>query len=144
MPWLFDDEAVDVLRFFNQLKTRLMPYLLDAAHEAHQHGWPILRAMNLEFPNDPVCRYLDTQYMLGPALLGRPDLQSRRRGILLSAGRRMAKPAHRGNRPGTGLARRKTRLFQPALWVHTGRRARWECLLPEGEAFEGGQVGRKY
>ena len=43
-------------------------------------GWPMLRAMILEFPDDPACRYLDTQYMLGPALLVaplfRPDGQS--------------------------------------------------------------------
>src|SRR5262245_29901512 len=48
MPWLFDDESIGVLRFFNQLKKHLMPYLLDAAKEAHQHGWPMLRAMILE------------------------------------------------------------------------------------------------
>ena len=31
VPWLFDEEAVDVLRHFTKLKTRLMPYLLQAA-----------------------------------------------------------------------------------------------------------------
>jgi alpha-D-xyloside xylohydrolase len=72
VPWRFDDEAVDVLRFFNQLKQHLMPYLMDVAHEAHTQGWPMLRAMLLEFPTDPTCRYLDTQYMLGPALLVAP------------------------------------------------------------------------
>jgi alpha-D-xyloside xylohydrolase len=72
MPWLFDEEAVDVLRFFNRLKKHLMPYLLDVAREAHTHGWPVLRAMVLEFPDDLACRYLDMQYMLGPALLVAP------------------------------------------------------------------------
>ena len=28
-----------------------------------------MRAMLLEFPNDPACDYLDRQYMLGDALL---------------------------------------------------------------------------
>jgi alpha-D-xyloside xylohydrolase len=49
-----------------------MPYVMDVAHEAHAHGWPMLRAMLLEFPEDPTCRYLDTQFMLGPALLVAP------------------------------------------------------------------------
>ena len=31
VPWLFDEEAVDVLRFFTKLKCRLMPYLFGAA-----------------------------------------------------------------------------------------------------------------
>ncbi len=72
MPWLFDDEAVDVLRFFNSLKKHLMPYLMDMAIEAHEHGTPMLRAMVLEFPDDLTCRPLDMQYMLGSALLVAP------------------------------------------------------------------------
>ena len=35
VPWLFDEEAVDVLRYFTKLKCRLMPYLFGAAREAH-------------------------------------------------------------------------------------------------------------
>lgn len=72
VPWLFDEEAVDVLRHFTQLKCRLMPYLYDAAHQAHQKGTPTMRAMILEFPDDPACDYLDRQYMLGESLLVAP------------------------------------------------------------------------
>jgi alpha-D-xyloside xylohydrolase len=72
MPWLFDEEAVDVLRFFNRLKRYLMPYLRDVANEAVTRGLPMLRAMVLEFPDDLACRTLDMQYMLGPALLVAP------------------------------------------------------------------------
>ncbi|MCA9912439.1 MAG: alpha-xylosidase [Anaerolineae bacterium] len=72
MPWLFDDESIDVLRFFNNLKKQLMPYLMQVAQEAQNCGLPILRAMVLEFPDDPTCRYLDTQYMLGDSLLVAP------------------------------------------------------------------------
>ncbi len=72
VPWLFDEEAVDVLRFFTRLKCRLMPYLFGAASEAHDTGVPLMRAMMLEFPNDPACDYLDRQYMLGGALLVAP------------------------------------------------------------------------
>jgi alpha-D-xyloside xylohydrolase len=72
VPWLFDEEAVDVLRFFTQLKCRLMPYLFGAACQAHEHGLPMMRAMPLEFPHDPGCDTLDRQYMLGDALLVAP------------------------------------------------------------------------
>jgi alpha-D-xyloside xylohydrolase len=72
VPWLFDEEAVDVLRFFTNLKCHLMPYLYGAACEAHESGIPMMRAMVLEFPNDPACDYLDRQYMLGPSLLVAP------------------------------------------------------------------------
>ena len=72
VPWLFDEEAVDVLRLFTKLKCRLMPYLFGAAYEAHEKGIPMMRAMVLEFPDDPACDYLDRQYMLGDSLLVAP------------------------------------------------------------------------
>ncbi len=72
VPWLFDDEASDVLRKFVKLKCRLMPYLYAAAVEAHEHGTPMLRPMMLEFPDDPGCDTLDRQYMLGESLLVAP------------------------------------------------------------------------
>jgi alpha-D-xyloside xylohydrolase len=72
VPWLFDDEAVDVLRFFTKLKCRLMPYLFGAARQAHVHGIPVMRPMVLEFPDDPACATLDQQYMLGDSMLVAP------------------------------------------------------------------------
>ncbi|MDB5080609.1 MAG: alpha-xylosidase [Chloroflexi bacterium] len=72
VPWVFDDEASDVLRFFTNLKCRLMPYLFDVACQSHQTGVPFLRPMLLEFPEDPTCDFLDRQYMLGDALLAAP------------------------------------------------------------------------
>jgi alpha-D-xyloside xylohydrolase len=72
VPWQFDEEAVDVLRFFTKLKCRLMPYLFAKACEASRTGIPMMRAMALEFPADPACDYLDRQYLLGDALLVAP------------------------------------------------------------------------
>jgi alpha-D-xyloside xylohydrolase len=72
VPWAYDEEAVDVLRHFVKLKCRLMPYLFDAACEAREKGLPMLRAMLLEFPDDPATEMLDRQYMLGSSLLVAP------------------------------------------------------------------------
>ncbi|WPX08286.1 alpha-xylosidase [Anaerocellum danielii] len=72
VPWLYDEEAVDVLRFFTKLKCKLMPYIFSAAVEAAEKGIPVLRPMVLEFPDDPTCHYLDRQYMLGSNLLVAP------------------------------------------------------------------------
>ncbi len=72
VPWLFGEESVDVLRFFSTLKCSLMPYLYDAAVEAHEKGVPMLRPMMLEFPEDMNCDTLETQYMLGGKLLVAP------------------------------------------------------------------------
>ena len=72
VPWVYGDEAVEVLRFFTRLKHRLMPYLWAKAWEAHERGLPMMRAMALEFPGDPACEGLDRQYMLGDSLLVAP------------------------------------------------------------------------
>ncbi len=72
VPWLFDEESVDVLRFFSKLKCRLMPYLYDAAVQAHEEGIPVMRAMVLAFPGDIAAEDADRQYMLGENLLVAP------------------------------------------------------------------------
>ncbi len=74
VPWAYDEEAVDVLAKFTRLKCSLMPYLFEAAMQAHTRGLPMLRAMLLEFPDDPACDTLDRQYMLGESLLVAPVL----------------------------------------------------------------------
>ena len=76
VPWLFDDEANDVVRRFARLKNRLMPYLYAAAVEAHEKGIPVLRPMPLEFPDSIACETCDTQYMLGASLLVAPVMHA--------------------------------------------------------------------
>jgi alpha-D-xyloside xylohydrolase len=77
VPWAFDEEAVDITRKFTKLKLSLMPYLARVANEAHTHGWPMMRPMLLEFPGDRAAATLDTQYMLGDALLVAPVFSGR-------------------------------------------------------------------
>ncbi len=72
VPWLFDEEACDVVRFFVKLKCRLMPYIFSRAVESHETGVPVLRPMMLEFPEDVTAQMLDRQYMLGQSLLVAP------------------------------------------------------------------------
>ncbi|WP_079710815.1 alpha-xylosidase [Paraliobacillus ryukyuensis] len=72
VPWMFDEEAVQVAQQFTKLKNRLMPYLYAHAVENNETGIPLMRAMHLEFPNDPLCDALDHQYMLGASILVAP------------------------------------------------------------------------
>ena len=72
VPWVYDDEAVDVCRFFTKLKASLMPYLYQNAINTSKTGVPMMRGMVLEFQNDRNCAYLDKQYMMGDNLLVAP------------------------------------------------------------------------
>lgn len=71
VPWLFDEEACEVLAKFVRLKCALMPYLYAQAVRSHEEGRPILRPMILDFA-DRSCETLDKQYMLGDSLLVAP------------------------------------------------------------------------
>jgi alpha-D-xyloside xylohydrolase len=72
VPWDYGEEAVAVTREFTLLKHRLAPYLQSAAQQAHTTGVPVMRAMVLEFPDDPAAATLDRQYLLGDDLLVAP------------------------------------------------------------------------
>ena len=79
VPWAFDtgeeapgQSAVEVARAFAKLKASLRPYLVEAGDEAHRTGRPVMRPMQLEFPEDPATGHLDRQYLLGPSLLVAP------------------------------------------------------------------------
>jgi alpha-D-xyloside xylohydrolase len=86
VPWSYDEEACDVLRHFTHLKCRLMPYLMATAVQAHEESQPMLRPMLLEFPEDPTCRTLDRQYLLGDGLLVAPVFHASRAEYYLPAG----------------------------------------------------------
>jgi alpha-D-xyloside xylohydrolase len=79
VPWLIDNDAsgpasaTGVLRSFVRLKRRLMPYIFAQAKESAERGWPLsLRAMCLEFPDDPTSWCLDRQFMFGSQILVAP------------------------------------------------------------------------
>ncbi|WP_133014865.1 alpha-xylosidase [Clostridium cuniculi] len=72
VPWLYDEEACDVVRFFTKLKCRIMPYLYRMANITHETGIPVMRSMVLEYQDDDACAYLDKQYMLGESILVAP------------------------------------------------------------------------
>ena len=72
VPWAYDEEAVDVVRFFTRLKARLMPYLYKTSVDTSRSGIPTMRSMVLEYTGDKTCHYVDKQYMLGDALLVAP------------------------------------------------------------------------
>ncbi|MCL2819869.1 MAG: alpha-xylosidase [Oscillospiraceae bacterium] len=72
VPWLYDEESVDIVRKFTKVKHSLMPYLFAEAVKATQTGVPMMRPMVMQYPDDPLCFTLDKQYMLGDSLLVAP------------------------------------------------------------------------
>jgi len=68
-PWLLGDELLPIFKFYARLRYRLMPYIYSMAHVASRTGMPIIRSMNLMFPDDPKCENCMQQYMFGDFFL---------------------------------------------------------------------------
>lgn len=68
-PWLLGEPLTDIFRDYAKLRYMLIPYLYSCAWSAHTTGLPLLRAMPLEFTEDPETHNLLNQYLLGPSLL---------------------------------------------------------------------------
>lgn len=65
-PWLYDSKRVqDVFRKSAEMKYRLMPYVYAQAKECTEKGLPMLRALFVEFPDDPGAWKVDDEYLFG-------------------------------------------------------------------------------
>ncbi len=72
VPWAFGERAIENYRKYAKLRYRLLPYIYSHAYNATQTGLPMMRAMVLEFQDDPSTYELQDQYMFGDALLVAP------------------------------------------------------------------------
>ena len=76
-PWLYDSKRVqDVFRKSAEMKYRLMPYVYAQAKECTEKGLPMLRALFVEFPDDPGAWKVDDKYLFGSQILVAPLLES--------------------------------------------------------------------
>jgi alpha-glucosidase len=90
-PWIFGDPYTGINRKYLKLKMRLTPYYYTYMREAYDTGVPMVRAMVLEYPDDPVTWSKRTQYqfMSGESFLVAPVYADTnvRDDIYLPAGR---------------------------------------------------------
>jgi alpha-D-xyloside xylohydrolase len=67
-----DSEVQNSLIWYDRLRYRLLPYIYTLAGDTYHHGGTIMRALVMDFSDDPNVRDLGTQYLFGPALLVAP------------------------------------------------------------------------
>lgn len=71
-PWSFGPRVEEIVRKYARLRYRLLPYIYSCAVEAWETGAPMMRALPLEFPDDPRTYACDYQYMFGSAIMVAP------------------------------------------------------------------------
>jgi alpha-D-xyloside xylohydrolase len=71
-PWEYDAALNEDFRRALGLRYSLMPYIYAQAKDSSARGFPMVRPLFFEFPNDPGSWAIDDQYMFGSDLLVAP------------------------------------------------------------------------
>jgi alpha-D-xyloside xylohydrolase len=108
-PWTYDSAFVVDFRRAVEMKYRLMPYIYAQARASSDSGYPMLRTLFFEFPDDPTSWLVEDEYMLGSDLLVAPLFQEAdHRAVYLP--------------PGTWIDYQTGRSYHGAAWhdIHAG------------------------
>ena len=70
--WSYGKQAEPILEKYLRLRYELMPYIYSLGYQTWLTGAPFMRALPLDFPNDPKVADLRDEYMFGPAFLVAP------------------------------------------------------------------------
>jgi alpha-D-xyloside xylohydrolase len=86
--WAYGKEAEPILAKYLRLRYQLMPYTYSLAYGSYQTGAPYMRALFMDFPNDPNVADIPDEYMFGPAFLVAPVTEqgATKRKVYLPAG----------------------------------------------------------
>ncbi len=71
-PWVFDEETLDIVREYNNLRYRLLPVIYKNAYESYENGLPIFRALGFNYPKDKRAISCNSEYLLGRDILISP------------------------------------------------------------------------
>lgn len=75
-PWEYDEALTEDFRRALGLRYSLMPYILAQAKDSSARGFPVLRALFFEYPQDATSWTVDDQYMFGSDLLVAPLMEA--------------------------------------------------------------------
>ncbi len=75
-PWYYSKDFMDGFRRSAELKYRLMPYIVEQSEECTRTGLPMLRALLIEYPDDPVAWQIEDQYLFGSDIMVAPLFES--------------------------------------------------------------------
>ncbi|MBN8807830.1 MAG: glycoside hydrolase family 31 protein [Sphingomonas sp.] len=86
--WQYGAAAEPILAQWLRFRYALMPYLYSLGRQTYETGAPFMRALFMDFPDDPRVATIGDEYMFGPAFLVAPvtDQGTTARQVYLPAG----------------------------------------------------------
>ena len=70
--WSFGEDNLKILKELIMLRERLRPYIKKHMDIASKKGYPVMRPMFFDYPDDEVCYSLGAQYMFGDDIIFAP------------------------------------------------------------------------
>uniref|UniRef100_A0A673JGU6 Neutral alpha-glucosidase AB n=1 Tax=Sinocyclocheilus rhinocerous TaxID=307959 RepID=A0A673JGU6_9TELE len=71
-PWLFGPENTALIREAIRQRYALLPYWYQLFYNAHRTGYPVVRPLWVEYPNDVATFSIEDEYLIGKDLLVHP------------------------------------------------------------------------
>jgi alpha-D-xyloside xylohydrolase len=86
--WSYGKQAEPILAKYLRLRYQLLPYTYSLAYGSYKTGAPFMRALFMDFPDDPKVAGIPDEYMFGPSLLVAPVTEqgATHRTVYLPAG----------------------------------------------------------
>ncbi len=77
-PWIHGEKALAIIKYYIDLRYRLLPYIYSTAYQTYRDGIPMMRPLFFQHPQDesPEVRELGNQYYFGDFLLVAPVVEA--------------------------------------------------------------------
>lgn len=75
-PWEYSEEFLNGFRLADNMRYQLMPYVIAQSKHSSENGLPMVRALFVEYPDDPGSWLVDDQYLFGSDILVAPLFES--------------------------------------------------------------------
>ena len=86
-PWYYPKIA-HIIKKWWKLRYKLIPYIVEQSEKTTRTGFPVLRSLIMQHPDDRTCRHIDDQYYFGDNMLVAPVMNAEnKRDIYLPEGK---------------------------------------------------------
>jgi alpha-D-xyloside xylohydrolase len=75
-PWEYGTDFMNAFRLADNMRYQLMPYIYAQAKECTELGLPMVRALFIEYPDDPGSWTIDDEYLFGKDMLVAPMFEN--------------------------------------------------------------------
>ncbi|CAF0715427.1 unnamed protein product [Brachionus calyciflorus] len=80
-PAVWSQESIKSTIAALNIRYTILPYFYTLFYKSHTNGNLVIRGLFQEFPQDKLCRTIDTQFLVGPAWLVSPVVEANKRKV---------------------------------------------------------------